>query len=113
MIPYYLTELYSPKDTWMALSKKEKESFFQTVGEGMAALLPLGITVITMGKVDQSKLYPTKETFFALWQFENEDALNALLAGIKATGWHTYFSTTNAAGIGHTMEEHLQMLSSL
>ncbi len=38
-------------------------------------------------------------------------ALDMLIAGITATGWHDYFDTVNAAGAGTDLGGHLAQLA--
>lgn len=108
---YYLAELYSPKAVWLALSPEAREQFFGRIAEGMKGLADMGIEVITMGKTDNSKPHAAEQTYFALWKFPDEQALDALLAGIQATGWHDFFETVNAAGVGTDLNTHLQELA--
>ena len=95
---HYLLELYSPKPAWLALDGTARQSYFATVGAGMAALSGSGAEALAMGAVDGGKLHAAAQQFYAVWRFPDEAALDALLAGIAATGWHDYFDTLNAAG---------------
>jgi len=51
---HYLAELYSPKATWIALSKEEKQAFFATIGAGMGSLSEFGIEPLACGQTDPS-----------------------------------------------------------
>ena len=91
---YYLAELYSPK-----------------VGAGMGSLAALGIEALALGPVDATKSFAPSQSFFAIWRFPDEAALDMLIAGITATGWHDYFDTINAAGAGTDLPGHLAQLA--
>jgi hypothetical protein len=108
---YYLTELYTAKPAWRALSSEQRQEFFVSVGAGMPALMALGIEPVTMGKVDGSKLHAAEQTFFAVWRCPNDAALETLVGGIAETGWHDYFDTLNAGGEGTDLMGHLAQLS--
>ena len=41
----------------------------------------------------------------------DQAAMNALLSAIAATGWHDYFDTINAAGVGGDLNQHLGQLA--
>ncbi|MEN3930312.1 DUF6616 family protein [Microvirga sp. W0021] len=110
---YYLSELYSPKPAWLALSAQQRQQFFATIGAGMQQLADFGIEPIAFGEVASNKLHPAPQQFYAFWKFPNEEAADSLLAGIAATGWHDYFDTINAAGASSDMSAHLQQLASL
>lgn len=110
---YYLSEIYSPKPSWLALSQEERFTFFKKIEAGMSALTGLGVEILTMSAVDKKKNFSPAQQFFALWTFPTEDSLKALLEGIEATGWHNYFETINIAGKGGDITSHLNELASL
>jgi hypothetical protein len=58
-----------------------------------------------------TKIYPAPYRFFAIWRFPDNAALDALLQGIAACGWHDYFDTVNAAGPGTDLPGHLVQLA--
>ena len=89
---YYLAELYSPKSSWHALDAEGRQAFFEKVG-------------------DATKPFAPGQNFFAIWRFPDEAALDMLIAGITATGWHDYFDTINAAGAGTDLPGHLAQLA--
>ncbi|MCV9906357.1 hypothetical protein OIV19_01835 [Brucella sp. HL-2] len=110
---YYLAELYSPKSSWHALSPEDRQGFFEKVGAGMGGLAALGIEALALGPVDATKPYAPKQSFFAIWRFPDEAALDMLIAGITATGWHDYFDTINATGAGTDLPGHLAQLAAV
>ena len=109
-MPHYLTELYSAKPAWLALSRQGRQQFFTAIGSAMPALSALGVELITFGKVDQSKLHAASQTFFAVWRCPDATALEALVSGIAQSGWHEYFDTVNAGGKGTDFAGHLTQL---
>lgn len=110
---FYLSELYSPKPSWTALSHSERIDFFEKIKTGMTALSDAGIEAIAMGEVNARKKHSAPQRFFAIWKFPTETSLDALIEGIAATGWHDYFDTVNACGKGTDMAAHLEQLATL
>lgn len=108
---HYLAELYSPKPAWTALPAPEKQQFFAAIGAGMTALSELGIEALAFGETDETKLHPATQQYFAIWRFADEAALDALLDGIAASGWHDYFETINAAGPATDLAHHMGRLA--
>lgn len=106
----HLAELYTPKPAWLALSPDARAAYFERVGAGMEALTALGVEPVAFGAVKADTLHAAPQTFFALWRFPDEAALDALLGGIAATGWHDYFQTINAAGQDVGFATHLGQL---
>lgn len=107
----YLAELYSPKPDWLALEPQERMAFFEEVGRGMAALTALNVEPLALGEVDAQLAHAPSQRFFALWKCPDRAALEALVAGIAASGWHEYFETVNAAGTGTDLNGHLAQLA--
>lgn len=110
---FYLAELYSPKPAWLALDATARQQFFSAIGAGMEQLATLGIEIITMSATDASKPHAAPQSFFALWKLPHEAALDALLSGIAASGWHNYFDTQNATGPATDLPTHLGQLAGL
>ena len=108
---HYLLELYSPTPAWLALDGAARQAYFATVGAGMAALAGRGAEALAMGAIDGGKPHAAPQQFYAVWCFPDEAALDALLAGIAATGWHDYFTTLNAAGPAVDFPAHLAQLA--
>lgn len=106
----YLAELYTPRPAWLALDHHRRVAFFEDIGAGMAQLSALGVEAIAFGQTDASKIHAASQQFFAIWRFPDEAALNALLDGISASGWHDYFDTVNAAGAGVDFTGHVAQL---
>jgi hypothetical protein len=108
---HYLAELYSPKASWLALDLEGRQAFFEKVGAGMGGLAERGIEALALGPINPTKPYAPKQSFFAIWRFPDEMALDMLIAGITTTGWHYYFDTVNAAGAGTDLGGHLAQLA--
>lgn len=106
----YLAELYTPRPAWLALDHQRRVTFFEDIGAGMAQLSVLGVEAIAFGQTDATKTHAAPQQFFAIWRFPDEAALNALLDGISASGWHDYFDTANAASAGVDFTGHVAQL---
>ncbi|WP_395577870.1 DUF6616 family protein, partial [Pseudomonas syringae group genomosp. 7] len=48
-----------------------------------------------------------------VWRCASRADADVLVAGIAATGWHQYFTTTNALGADEGMVQHLADLAAL
>lgn len=108
---YYLAELYSPKAAWLALDQAGRRRFFETIGTGMGPLLEMGIEPLASGETESTALYSSSQQFFALWRAPDQVAMNTLLSAIASTGWHDYFETINATGVGVNLPQHLTQLA--
>lgn len=61
----------------------------------------------TDGSLDQA----SPHRFLGIWRFPDTAARDALLAGIRASGWYGYFDHVNAASGTGGFESHLQALA--
>ena len=52
----------------------------------------------------------SKHRFLGIWRFPDVQARDALLTGIKASGWYGYFDHVNAAGAEGDFARHLGAL---
>lgn len=95
---HYLLELYSPGNPpgWPLTAPRARRAF-DTVGAGMAPC-PRGAEALAMGAVAGGKPLRGRPAILCRLARSDEAALDALLAGIAATGWHDYFDTVTAAG---------------
>lgn len=107
---HYLAELYSPKPQWLALDQAARLQFFEAVGAGLQALSELGVEAITLGQTDATTLHCTQHTFLALGRAPDAQAIEALISGIAASGWHDYFDTINAGSAQGDFPSHLAQL---
>lgn len=110
---HYLAELYTPTPAWLALSPEARQQFFEAIGAGMAGLSALGVEPIALGETDATTLHGASQPFFAIWRGPDASAIDALVQGIAASGWHDYFETVNATGAGVSLTAHLSQLAAL
>lgn len=79
----------------------------------MGALSALGVDAVARGETDAATLNPPSQRFFAIWRAPDAGAMNALVSGIAASGWHDYFDRINATGSGVDLNRHLALLAAL
>ena len=103
----YLVELYSPNARWTEQSSDQRKAFVDGIKNGMAGLATLGIEALALGEIDRTVDHSGEHRFLGIWRFPTPAARDALLAGIRASGWYEYFDHTNAASSGGSLEQHL------
>ncbi|WP_439449382.1 DUF6616 family protein [Stenotrophomonas sp. ATs4] len=108
-----LIELYTATPTWTALSSEQRTAFFARIGAGMQQFDPARITPLAMGRIATGVPHGSNEQFYAVWHCSSREETDALVAGIAATGWHEYFTTTHAIGAVDGMDQHLADLAAL
>lgn len=106
-----LIELYTATPAWTALPPEQRNAFFARIGTGMQQFDPARVAPLAMGRIATGVPHGRDEQFYAVWQCASREEADALVAGIAATGWHEYFTTSNVIGAVDSMPQHLQDLA--
>ncbi|THU00647.1 hypothetical protein E9531_10260 [Lampropedia puyangensis] len=107
---HYLVELYTPNAAWRTLSTALRQQFIASIVQAMGQLSEMGVEIVALGQTAQEIDCPTTHEFVGIWRFSTPEARKALLAGIKASGWYTYFDHINASCDNDTFASHLHQL---
>lgn len=108
---HYLVELYTPNGAWRALPADSRQQFLDGIQAAMGGLSSLGVEVLALGETDTGIDRASEHRFLGIWRFPDLQARDALLAGIKASGWYDYFDHVNAACNAGGFEHHLAALA--
>ncbi|MDD3018744.1 MAG: hypothetical protein PHE74_10330 [Comamonas sp.] len=108
---HYLVELYTPNAAWRALPVENRQRFLDGIQAAMGELSSLGVEVLALGETDKRIDRASEHRFLGIWRFPDIQARNALLAGIKASGWYDYFDHVNAASDAGGFTTHLAALA--
>jgi len=110
-MPHILIEHYTATHAGAALPPEQRNAFLARIGAGMQQFDATRIAPLAMGRVTRDVPLGSTEQFYAVWQCASRADADALVAGISATGWHEYFTTTNTVGAVDAMPQHLQDLA--
>ena len=108
---HYLVELYTPNSAWLALSAVQRQRFLGDIGLALGHLSRLGVEALSLAETDANIDQGTTHKFLGIWRFPDQNARDALLAGIKASGWYDYFDHVNAASTEGGADIHLAALA--
>ncbi|MDR0215132.1 MAG: hypothetical protein LBJ15_14140 [Comamonas sp.] len=108
---HYLVELYTPNAAWLALPAEPRQRFLGGIGLALGQLSSLGIEVLSLAETDPNLDQGSSHQFLGIWRFPDQNARDALLAGIKASGWYDYFDHVNAASGAGSVDTHLAALA--
>ncbi|WP_319941548.1 DUF6616 family protein [Rhodopseudomonas palustris] len=59
---------------------------------------------------DTAAPHSAQQRLFAVWRAPDRESLDALVASISASGWHSYFETVNAVVAVLDLTAHLGQL---
>ncbi|WOE37960.1 DUF6616 family protein [Acinetobacter sp. SAAs474] len=107
---HYLIELYTPNTAWKTLSFDERKDYLNHIATAMNKLTDTGVKALTLTALNTQIDQSSDHQFLAIWSFPDQQTCDALLAGIKASGWYDYFDHVNAAGATHDFNTHLDAL---
>jgi hypothetical protein len=99
---YTLVELWTPKPSWLAASRAEREAFMNGVGQAMGQLTAMGVEVLSWNTNDADTSHRADASYFAVWRFPSLDVAQGFEAAVQASGWYDYFEHTNVRGLDRT-----------
>ena len=108
---HYLVELYTPNVAWNALPTEAREQFLAGIQTAMGSLASLGVETLALSETDPTIDQATEHRYLGIWRFADASVRDALLAGIKASGWYGYFDHLNAASDAGGFASHMAALS--
>ena len=108
---HYLVEHYTPNAVWQTLPVQERQQYLADVGAAMGGLSSMGVELLTLTEIDTAVDQSSHHRFIGIWRFPNQQARDALLTGIQASGWYDYFDHVNAAGTEGDFQQHLDALA--
>ena len=108
---HYLVELYTPNADWKALTAEQRQEFLGAIGTAMSGLSSMGVEVLTLTETEPGIDRGSEHRFLGIWRFPDPQARDALLFGIKASGWYEYFDHVNAAGADGDFARHFGALA--
>ncbi|MEM7337864.1 MAG: DUF6616 family protein [Actinomycetota bacterium] len=92
---YYFIEAWTPNDTWKGLSAEDREAFMAGVRGAITQMAEGGISTLGWGENDADTPHRIDQEFVAVWQAPSKEAIQALEAGVQASGWYDYFDQGN------------------
>lgn len=107
---HYLVELYTPNAAWSALTPQARQAFLSEIGAAMGGLAEMGVKVLTLAPTEPGIDAASEHRYLGIWSFPAPEIRDALLAGIRASGWYRYFDHINAAASTGQFESHLAQL---
>lgn len=108
---HYLVELYTPNAAWKELPVEQRNRFLANIGNAMGGLSSMGVEVLTLAATEAGIDQGSDHRFLGIWRFPDSKVRDALLAGIRASGWYDYFDHVNAASGTGSFEHHLAALT--
>lgn len=95
---YTLVELWSPKPEYLALSREEREAFFEQLLEKAAVdRMKDGGELVTLGMGRTEPVaHDTGYQWMAVWQGPDKATIDAFLARVEDAGWFEYWEQVHA-----------------
>lgn len=103
----YYIETFTPKQTWLNLTKEERAAYMTKIGLSSQPFLDEGGEVVFMGENDSDTVQRRNHRYFVIWKFLNDQSAKSFEAlGIRE-GWYDYFDQFNLKGSSSDIIEPL------
>ena len=92
-------ELFSAKDSWLALGEVDRARYFSRAGSSIARLLEQpGVELVGVGRANADASNDAGYDYFAVWKLADDAHVRMLERGIEDDDWYGYFEQVNAYG---------------
>lgn len=96
---YILTEIWKASPSWLALSLKERQQFFQErIGPLIMSLVEQGAEFLGCAINDNTGPERMDYRYMAVWKLPDKAFSDRLEAGAKEAGFLDYFEQVNFSG---------------
>jgi len=108
---HIFVEQWKCKDAWLALPVDQRRDFAKAVEQASGAMQAHGIRSLGWGVPAPSIDHPaTTYGFWAVWEMESGEGVQAFMQGVAASGWYDFFEQENTAGVAQTPSAVLELL---
>jgi len=91
-------ELWTAKQSWKELPQSAKEEYMGQMQPSIPKFLEKGAKIHSWGRNHLANDHKSTHTWFAIWEFPNEDLITEFEALLQGAGWYNYFDQINACG---------------
>jgi phosphoribosylaminoimidazole (AIR) synthetase len=84
---YTITEVWTPRPAFEALSTEAEEQFFGTLGDAVVTLETSGVHCQGWGRVRRFDEHSVDHTWMAVWTAPDEATAAAFLRCVAESGW--------------------------
>lgn len=96
---YILTEIWNAKPSWFALSKEERQAFFnEKINPLLMGEIKSGAEILGCAVNNNDGSERMDYQFMAIWKFPNKESSDKLEKAAKDAGFLKYFDQVNFSG---------------
>ena len=97
---YILTEMWSALPSWLALSRADRQAFFdEKIGPYIGTMVAEGAEFLACAVNDNDGDAASAYSYMAVWKLPNKAFADTLQAGSRETGFLDYFDQANFSGV--------------
>lgn len=109
---YIFMEMWKPKESWLKLTKSEREEYLGKLAPAIQWLLESGVEIISWSLNEPATPQTTDHVYLGVYKFPSEALTVQFEQLVEQAGWYNYFEQTNLKGaldtpqaiIGHMLE---------
>lgn len=106
-------ELWRANESWLKLSKIDREAYLAQIGPHLQALLSKGVEIICWGENNPDTTHRAGYSFFSVWKFPSDEMKKDFESLVEAAGWYNYFFQENVSGYATTPDVIIERLIDL
>ncbi len=91
-------ELWTAKETWLSLPQSEKQVYMKQMESSIPIFLNKGAKIHSWGHNNKANDHTIPYSWYAVWEFPNEDIITEFEALLQGASWYTYFDQINICG---------------
>jgi len=91
-------ELWKAKETWLSLSIAERQSYMANMQPSIKIFLDKGSKIKGWGRNNKATDQISDYSWYAIWEFPNEDLITEFEALLQGAKWYDYFDQVNICG---------------
>jgi hypothetical protein len=91
-------ELWKSKDAWLSLPLDERQSYMAQMQPSIRVFLEKGAKIHSWGTNNKANDLKADYTWFAIWEFPNDELITEFEALLQGAKWYDYFEQINISG---------------
>lgn len=103
----YYIETFTPKQTWLDLTKEERAEYMNKITLSSQHLVEQGGEVVVMSENDSDTFQGLSRQFFIIWKFPTNELAKSFESLGLSEEWYDYFDQFNLKGSSSDIIEKL------
>ena len=95
---YIYVELWKFRQSWLDLSKEQREAWMNELIAGIGGLLEAGVESLAFAFNDSDTPHSSGYDYVAVWRMPNKELVEQFEKAVEDSGLHNYYEQVNTRG---------------